>query len=183
MPNPAFIVDGHTEQTFIGQVCPGRPVQRTNLNGKDVTIPAIAKKVSTLIRLFGNRHYPIIILIDREDRTEEIQDICDNLYKELCKENLGNQDIRIGIADCMIENWIVADYKLIDKKAKKPNTTDGINGAALIKKKLGSYNKVIDGVRLLHSIDKEIVYKESPSFKNFIDKLTDLDCHYTNFDK
>ena len=44
MSNPAFIVDGHTEQKFISSICPGQPIRRTNLNGKSVQLSAIAKK-------------------------------------------------------------------------------------------------------------------------------------------
>ena len=183
MPNPAFIVDGHTEQCFISQICPGRPIQRTNLNGKNVTIPAIAKKVASMIRLFGNRHYPIIVLIDKEDRESSIEDICDELHLQLEGEGITNQDIRIGVADRMIENWIVADYQLVGNIQDKPEETDGLRGASVIKKNAGSYNKVIDGVKLLSSIDKTIVYQSSPSFRHFVDKLDNINCDYVNFQK
>jgi len=183
MPNPAFIVDGHTEQCFISQICPGKPIQRTNLNGKNVTVSAIAKKVASMIRLFGNRHYPIIVLIDKEDRINTIDNICDELHKLLLEEGIVNLDIRIGVADRMIENWIVADYKLIGNIQDKPEETDGLRGSAVIKKNLGSYNKVIDGVKLLLSINKTVVYQNSNSFKCFIDKLENTDCGYVDFQK
>ena len=183
MPNPAFIVDGHTEQSFVSGVCPGHPVRRTNLNGKSVTISAIAKKVASIIRLLGNRHYPIIVLVDRETREQSCQELVELLNSELENEGLEDQDIRIGFPDRMIENWIIADFKLIGSDDHKPEQTDGLNGASFIKKLKGSYSKVIDGVKYLHSIDREIVYQESPSFRNFIDSLEDLDCEYLNFDK
>ncbi|MBN8685918.1 MAG: DUF4276 family protein [Chitinophagales bacterium] len=183
MPNPAFIVDGHTEQCFISQICPGRPIQRTNLNGKNVTISAIAKKISSMIRMFGNRHYPIIVLIDKEDRENSIKDICTELHDNLIAEGITDQDVRIGVADRMIENWIVADYQLIGNVQEKPDKTDGLRGSSVIKKCVGSYNKVIDGVNFLASINKTIVYQNSPSFKSFVDKLDGIECEYVNFQK
>lgn len=108
MPNPAFIVDGHTEQGLIGAICSGHPIQRTNLNGKNVTIDAIAKKISSMIRILGNRHYPIIILVDREERNETCNELANQLNASLIKEGINNLDIRIGFADRMIENWIIA---------------------------------------------------------------------------
>ena len=183
MPNPAFIVDGHTEQCLIGAICPGQPIQRTNLNGNCVSIQAIAKKVASMIKLLGNRHYPIIILVDREGREQSCNELATELNDEILALGVNNQDIRIGFADRMIENWIVADFQLIDDVNNKPAQTDGINGASLIKKHKGSYKKIIDGVKLLLSIDKAKVYCESPSYKNFIDNLNGLECDYLEFDK
>jgi len=68
MINPAFIVDGYTELKIVQNICPGQPIKRTDLNGKSVTIVAMAKKIAWHIRLLGNRYYPIIILVDKEER-------------------------------------------------------------------------------------------------------------------
>lgn len=114
MSNPAFIVDGHTEQCFIRTICPGQPIQRTNLNGKNVTVEAISKKIASMIRLLGNRHYPIIVLVDREDRDQSFDELATELLNLLNQQGLTDQDIRIGFADRMIENWIIADFQLID---------------------------------------------------------------------
>src|SRR5687767_14837605 len=62
MSNPAFIIDGFTEKLIVQKICPGKRVTRTDLNGKTVTIDAIAKKISSLIRALGNKYYPIIII-------------------------------------------------------------------------------------------------------------------------
>ena len=47
----AFIVDGQTEKKIVQHLCRDAPVRMTNLNGKDVSIAAIAKRVSSLIKL------------------------------------------------------------------------------------------------------------------------------------
>jgi hypothetical protein len=183
MPNPAFIVDGHTEQCLIRSICPGHPIQRTNLNGNSVTIEAIAKKIASMIRILSNRHYPIIILVDREDRQETCEELTKQLNDCLLIEGVINQDIRIGFADRMIENWIIADFQLIAEVEEKPEETDGLKGATIIKRHKGSYSKVIDGVKLLLSINKSLVYSQSPSFRSFIDKLDGIPCEYINFQK
>lgn len=183
MSNPAFIVDGHTEQRFIGCICPGQPVRRTNLNGNSVTIEAIAKKVASLIRLLGNRYYPIIVLVDKEDREEHFQNLITELHERISGHGLEDQDIRVGFADRMIENWIIPDFEKIGNIENKPLQTDGINGASVIKKNKGSYDKVIDGVALLMTVDRSVVYQESPSYKCFIDSLHGVECNYLEFNR
>ena len=182
MSSPAFIVDGFTEKLVIGSLCPGRPVSRTDLNGKSVTLEAIANKIASLIRLFNNRHYPIIVIIDREQREEHCDDLCRILSSRLENLGLNNQDIRICFADRMFENWIVADWKVISDKHPKPNETDGLGGASVIKKALGSYNKTTDGVNLFLKCDLKTVYNNSSSFKKFVDLVSDIDCRYLKFE-
>lgn len=183
MSNPAFIVDGFTEKLIIDKICPGKPIRRTDLNGKSVTIKAIANKISSLIRLLNNKYYPIIVVIDREDRQEDCVTIIDNLMDELKQKGHEHEDIRISVADKMIENWIIADWELIGNIQEKPEVTDSLNGASEIKKKLGAYGKTTDGVKLFLNANPVKVYNNSPSFKRFVDNLEDIDCYYTNFEK
>ena len=101
MNNPAFIIDGFTEKKIVQDLCPGQPVRRTDLNGKSVTIDAIAKKIAPLIRSLGNKYYPIIILIDKEERSLGYDEIANQLYDKLIQEGISDQDIReIGRASC-----------------------------------------------------------------------------------
>lgn len=183
MTNPAFIVDGFTEKLVIGKLCPGKPVSRTDLNGKAVTLDAIANKVSSLIRLFNNRHYPIIIVIDREQRIENCDDLCVSLSTKLIDLGFAGQDIRICFADRMFENWIIADWQVLECNKIKPDITDGLRGSSEIKKAIGSYNKTTDGVELFLKCNLETVYKCSPSFKKFVDLLPDINCVHLNFEK
>lgn len=181
MSNPAFIVDGFTEKLVIGSLCPGRPVSRTDLNGKSVTLDAIANKISSLIRLFNNRHYPIIIVIDREQRVENCEDLCVSLSEKLINLGFTDQDIRICFADRMFENWIIADWQVLECKNNKPENTDGLRGSAEIKKALGNYNKTTDGVELFLKCNLETVYNCSLSFKKFVDLLPDINCTHLMF--
>lgn len=183
MSNPAFIVDGYTEKLIIGKICPGKPIRRTDLNGNSVTIKAIANKISSLIRLLNNKYYPIIILIDKEDRQEDCESIIENLKNELKNKGHVNEDIRISVADKMLENWIIADWNLISESVAKPEKTDSLNGSTIIKKHKGTYGKTTDGVELFTNADPTIIYKNSPSFRTFISTLEGLDCKYTEFEK
>ncbi len=180
MNNPAFIVDGFTEKLIIQRICPGKPIRRTDLNGKYASIKAIAKKISSLIRLLGNRHYPIIILIDKEAREASCADIIKELRIEIEIEDI---DIRIGVADRMIENWILADWPSLTGNNNKPEDTDGSNGSAEIRKLKGTYNKTTDGVEFFAQANPSIMYTNSNSFKHFIDCLEGVDCEYIKFEK
>lgn len=179
MSNPAFIVDGFTEKLILQQICPGCRVSRTDLNGKSVSIEAIAKKIASLIRLLNNRHYPIIILIDKEERDETVGAIIEKLETNIKGNGVVNQDLRIGVADRMIENWIISDWNCLNVGAeKKPSLTEGVNGSSIIKKIKGNYGKTTDGVELFLSANPKEIYKNSESFRLFADRLEGVDCKY-----
>lgn len=183
MNNPAFIVDGFTEKLILGKICPGKQIRRTDLNGKSVTIKAMANKISSLIRLLNNKFYPIVIVIDREDRAQNCEEIIEELKLELIEKGHINDDIRINVADKMLENWIIADWAIITEVEEKPDSTDGLRGSSVIKKHKGSYGKTTDGVELFIKANPSIMYENSPSFKTFIDSLEGIPCYYREFDR
>jgi hypothetical protein len=185
MATPAFIVDGFTELKIVQKLCPNTPIQRTDLNGKRVTLEAIANKISQLVRLYGNRHYPIIVLIDKEDRNISFNVMSQAIQQLLDDAGLTDQDIRVCVADRMIENWILADWECFckDPRKVKPKKTDGLHGTAEIKKIKGRYNKTTDGVELFTANSPEKMYANSESFKHFVDTLDGIPCNFLNFDK
>lgn len=183
MSKPAFIVDGFTEKNVLSHLCPGKPISRTDLNGKSVTILAMSNKIASLVRLFGNKHYPIIVIVDREQRVEDCKTLENMLLFYLKEQGLKDQDIRITFADRMFENWIIADWESLGLKTPKPLDTDGINGSSLLKKELGSFHKTTDGVNLFLQASAEEIYKNSPSFKSFADSIEDVACQHLKFDK
>lgn len=182
MSRPAFIIDGFTEKLIIQRICPGSPINRTDLNGKTVSIDAMTKKIASLIRLFGNRYYPIIILIDKEQRKQPFDIIAKELEIKLIAEGVKDNCL-IGVADRMLENWIIADWDCLQVDEKKPTKTEGSNGASHIKKVKGVYNKTTDGVELFLAANPETIYEKSESFKYFVDKLKEVDCNFLNFSK
>lgn len=180
MMNPAFIVDGFTERNIIQNICPGAPIRRTDLNGKDVSIEAMAKKIASLIRVLNNRHYPVIILVDKESRDMSCKEMIVKLEESIKKEGINNLDLRVGVADRMLENWILADWDKLKSKKAKPFNTDCINGCGKLKEVIGSYGKTTDCVDMFLNADIKKMYKNSPSFKVFADKIADINCDYIN---
>jgi hypothetical protein len=180
MSKPAFIIDGFTEKLVIQKICPGSPISRIDLNGKTVSIDAMTKKIASLIRLFCNRYYPIIILIDKEQRRQHFDVIAMELEKKLIAEGIKDEFL-IGVADRMFENWILADWNCLQVVEKRPSKTEGGNGAGHIKKVKGSYNKTTDGVELFLSANPEIIYEKSESFRYFVNKLKKVECKFLKF--
>lgn len=183
MSNPAFIVDGFTEKNIIDRICPKKPIRRTDLNGKDVALDAIAERLAMHIRLLGNRYYPIIIIIDKETRDISPSDMADYLINKLNELGITDQDIRISIADRMIENWLIADRNIFDVNDEIPELTDGLNGASILKKKFGNYSKATDCLKLINNFDAKTAYENSQSFKDFIDKIEDIECYLSKVAK
>lgn len=178
MSKPAFIVDGFTEKLILDNLCPGCRISRTDLNGKTVSIKAIGKKISSLIKVLGNRHYPIIIVVDKENRENSCEELISELKSELIENGCGDQDLRICFADRMIENWIIADWNVLGSEEDKPDHTDSLRGSNVIRTQKGSYSKTVDGVELFLKCDPKVIYENSPSFRNLIDQVQDLDCYY-----
>ncbi|MBL7846152.1 MAG: hypothetical protein JNL40_01695 [Cyclobacteriaceae bacterium] len=183
MSKPAFIVDGFMEKEIIQRLCPGRPISRTDLNGKSVTIEAICKKVATFVRMWGNRYYPIIVLVDKEARNMNFDEMAEALRECLFAQGLHGQDIRVGVANRMIENWILADWETLAGGRKKPVVTEGVNGTSVIRSLKGSYGKTTDGVEFFLNARQEIMYENSESYRHFVNQLDGIDCPYLDFRK
>jgi len=181
MSNPAFIVDGFTERNIVQAICPGQPIRRTDLNGKDVSLLAMAKKIASLIRLLNNRNYPIVILVDKENREITYSEMCVRLHELIIEEGINDIELKVGVADRMIENWILADWERISTELPKPINTDGINGCSRLKELLGAYGKTTDGVEMFLNANPLNIYNNSPSFKLFADQIKDIECKYFNF--
>lgn len=177
---PAFIVDGFTERNILQNICPGMPIRRIDLNGKNVSLEAMSKRIASIIRVLNNNYYPIIILVDKEERSLTYLQMQTKLKELIVNEGINNCDLRIGVADRMLENWILADWESIENKRPRPANTDSINGCAKLKSIVGSYGKTTDGVDLFLKADINKQYKYSPSFRDFVHKLLDIDCEYIN---
>lgn len=184
MSNPAFIVDGFTEQLVLKRICPGQPIRRTDLNGKDVSIEAIAEKVSTMIRLLNNKYYPIFVIVDREKRAENIVSLREDLSERISQKIEGDQDVRVSFADQMFENWIIADWECLNTGLTKPESTDGLNGASILKQSLGSYDKTGNGVELFLQANPSVIYSNSNSFRILANQMSDINCpHLVNINQ
>jgi hypothetical protein len=171
MANPAFLVEGHLEQKAIGALCPGQPVQRINCNGKDVDLKVMAKFIETLIKLLGNRYYPIIVIVDREQRNTSARSMRKTIIGELTRLGVRDQLI-VAVADRHIENWILADIhtmtELFGKNFRRRNY-EGAGGKGQLKRLFESignvYNETTTGVTLLRQISSTRAQANSASLR------------------
>ena len=175
----AFFVDGHLEKKFIQRACPNTVVRILNCNGKDVEMSAIAKRVATHCRLLKGKYYPIIVVIDREERTQSATELSDILIDEI-RQNDVSDEIIVGVADRMIENWILADEDCFSDMAKRKfrtcSITDGLHGKNQLTHCIGTYHKTTTGVKLLLKCRPSVMKKRNLSFKEFIDKIPEESC-------
>lgn len=174
----AFIVDGFAEKLILQRICPGKKVSRLDLNGKSVTPEAMAKKIASLIRVNGGKHYPTVVLVDKEKRSETADEFRVKLIEHLDAQGLENEDVRVGVADRMLENWVVADWNCLGCEEKRPDTVDGLNGAAVLKCLVGSFGKTTDVVDWFVKSKASTIRLHSPSFCCFERQISDLNCGF-----
>lgn len=153
-------------------------ILRTDLNGKGVKIPAIARRISSSIKVLNGVYNPIIILIDRENRIMTVDRIIQELYKELINNGV-KDNLIIGVADRMIENWILADWDSFIKQLDSPPqkncaSFEGKKGKSIIKKYSPHYQETTDGPRLFYNSRSSIIKQNSDSFNKFITPIMAL---------
>ncbi len=119
---------------------------------------------------------------DLEKREITFEEMALQLRNEIENQGVNNIDFRIGVADRMIENWILADWDTLmlnlNLSEGKPEFTDGIGGKAKMKKLIPDYGETSDGVNYFLKANSSIIYENSPSFKHFVDQLKDLKCYW-----
>lgn len=179
---PAFFVDGQMEKLILQKLNINAHIRITGLNGKNVTISAIAKKISPSIRLLEKRCDPIIILIDREGRQIGGEKIIRHLSKKL-KENGVKNNLIIGVANRMIENWILSDWDnfisiiKITPSSVKSSSFEGNYGKSILKEYYPTYQETTDGPRLFCNARASIIRSNSKSFNEFITPIMSLNCN------
>jgi Domain of unknown function (DUF4276) len=177
--SPAFLVDGDLEQRFIQKVCPRAPVRKLGCNGEAVKLTEIARRICTQVRALGGKCHPIVVIIDREGRDASAQDIAKELCSEIKSQGIVDQ-VLIGVADRMIENWILGDSKRLtsDSRVKipanKPSCFEGLPGKREIKRFCKTYHETTVGVEFLEKASASEICKVSVSFKDFVEKLNGL---------
>lgn len=180
-PNPVFIVEGHMEQRFIQDICPGKTVLKLSCNGKDVSISRIASRVKSFINVKRN-NYPFVIIFDREGREESCDDLRKSLIEELESRGVDQSKLIIGIADRMMENWMLADSDCIaevQELKKHPKPCEGEFGERQIRKLIKTYGKTTMGVRMLKKMNPRKVAENSPSFRKLFEQIN-FECWWTD---
>lgn len=175
-----FLVDGLTEQRFIQNVCNNKvSVKLTNLNGKTVETTALAKRVASLIRIWKGRYSPIVVVVDREKRSESAKEFAANLLAKVREEEI-TDNLIVGVADRMLENWMIADPALWPGE-DIPDSVDGTSGASILRGYLdGAYDKAANGPQLLKKSRPSEIRKRSASFAELEEQLKPLGCHWLN---
>lgn len=171
---PAFLVDGVTEQKFIQSICKDRPVKIINCNGEKVSVEAIARRAASLIRLWGGRCFPVVILVDRESRNRSASGFCEDLLNAIRAEGI-RDEIIVGVADRMIENWMIAD-PLLWPGADNIEDVDGHHGLSLVRLRCQSYDKAANGHDLLRRSRASEIARRSASFRSLFDQLGRFKC-------
>ena len=124
-----------------------------------------------IIRILNNRNYPIVILTDREKRSDDFVKFADDLkteiVSELAKKGI-SLDIRVGVADRMIENWILADADVLGNPPQLPTKTDGLVGKSWMKNIQPRYSETTDGPSLFLKADAQKIYAQSPIFRHLL---------------
>jgi hypothetical protein len=171
------------EKLVVEALCPGSAVRTINCNGDEVSLEAIAKRVGSLARLVQKRFSPVVVVVDREARQDPSAKIKRDLSALLIREDI-NVPIVIGIPDRMIENWILADFEAIARCVKVKTKVsgqefEGTSGEVKLKQLLPedlTYVKTIHGVEWFQKCDAETIRQHSPSFRDFINAMTDVKC-------
>jgi hypothetical protein len=180
----AFIVDGQTEKKIVQRLCPDMPIRMTNLNGRDVSIPAIAKRVSSLVKLLKDRYYPVLVLVDREAREQSSEEIEAALLRELVQEyGIQTDNVVVSCPDRMIENWMLSDPASLQAlcDVNCPEHSEGSPGKSLIKRLLAEkgivYHQLTIGVEVFTRINVSIARRNSASFNRMAEYI-DHSCRW-----
>ena len=183
MENPAFIVEGDQEQLIVKKLCPGRKVVKfkgvKGTNGKKVSCCEIANIIQRNLDIFGDRHYPIFVIFDREGRVESSESIICNVLTELKKENSEDvmDNIVIGVPDRKIEAWILP---FVDKNGEFVDVPlkncEGKHCLGKLKKLFkntpSGYSKTIEGVTYFTRINPNELARISSSFRQFYEQAS-----------
>lgn len=180
---PAYLVEGDLEQIFVQNICPHFPVRKIGVNGENVEISAIAKRIGTLVRLLPKKYRPIIIIFDRERREATCDAIEAQLREYIERENI-NVPMIVAIPDRDIENWILADYEVFCECSGCPSTApiggfEGTKGKTKLKQLLPSgrsYVETIHGVQWLKKCRANKIASASPSFAKLRCSLEEIKC-------
>ncbi|KAA5803892.1 hypothetical protein F1654_08840 [Alkalicaulis satelles] len=172
------------ERDFIEAICGRRFPIRIIPNGNTVCKERLWKHISTHLRALRNSHQCAIIWIDHESNPEPIDEVISYLKLE-CKNELGpGFDLRIGIANKMKENWMLADEIAMQNHYGHGYVYDpdyeGSGGKTKIKsfaKKCDdNYLERVDGVQILRNSCIYRMARNSASAAIFLSQMQGINC-------
>lgn len=179
MPKLAFFIEGDMEKEFIENSCKGAMIGRIP-NGEGVCISVIAKKISAFYKLYQKSSREFVVILDREGRLQDCSELIAQLKASLAALGIDvTKNWYFGMADRSIENWIVADEKLIQEEfalGAYQYNLESKSGTKLLqelfrKRKGEVYNKRVDGSRLLKRMCLRRASARSASAKVFFESV------------
>ena len=185
MSNPAFIVEGQQEKMIVQKLCPSQPVKLLGVNGKYVSYDKIATVIESKLETFGNRFNPIVIIFDRENRTDSSDLIIQSVRKELEKFRAREfiENLIFGVPDRKIESWLLPFVNKNGSFNSNPvGKYEGRNCYGLLKKRIsskdGRYKKTKQGVSYFTQINPDELAKISPSFRYLYEGAKNIPCRW-----
>ncbi len=175
----AFIVDGYQEKLVLQRLCGDVPIKMTQLNGRDVNIPAITKVILSMVKLLKGRHFPIVIIVDRERRQISSMEVENQIRTELIAAGIDSESVIISSPDRMVENWILCGNPYCKSATRilqqMPVNLDGVPGKREIKAALRKhgifYDETGNGVDLFCTMNLKEAADGSPSFSRLFGAL------------
>lgn len=139
---------------------------------------------SRVLQLVARQYDRVIVLVDREARTESPYMLARNLEAEFERAGLGIP-VYVVIKDRKFENWLIADldalrqlrarFRVTKGMAAKvePDRADRSDALGLLKDaaKGGAYGKVDDATRILQKAEISKSARHSRSFRCFLARL------------
>jgi hypothetical protein len=175
----AFIVEGQLEQRVVNKACPNHRVVLLGANGDDVAIATICDRIETHYRLFSNRHYPIVVIFDREYRDQTVEAIEEAVITELTARRIDTKQFIFFISDrkfeCMFLAHIGSDGNYHANGCPHTPRVDGMDGVSELKARLAKknlrYHKTTTGVELFSGVRPSILASRSDAFRRFQAKI------------
>jgi Domain of unknown function (DUF4276) len=182
------VVDGDAEYGSLGQLFPKLSaasghvylkVVRADIQPK-APYPTMARAAKdAVVQLAARGAELVIVLVDREDRTECPGQISDEVQRHLSR-HVGC-GLVVVLKNIAYENWLVADlgafaahqarYVVTDghRRRVQPNKADQVNAVALLKSIIqGDYDKVDDSKDILEGADPDVMSQHFRSFRKFL---------------
>jgi hypothetical protein len=168
-------VDGHLEQRIVQITCPGHRVVLLGTNGDGVAMKTIATRIDAHYKLFSNRYFPIIVVFDREKRSQSVEELEVELKAELEARHIPVDQFIFFISDrdieCLFVCHVTQDGDVMDTGCPKTTRVDGLSGETELRKRLSKksiiYHKTTTGIDLFRCVRPFVIASKSSNFRRF----------------
>ena len=175
----AFIVEGQMEQRIVHRACPGVPVRRIQCNGDHVSLGRLCDFIETQVRLLVDRYYPIIIVFDREGRSEAPDEIQAFVLNRFAEAGMAEQDIRVYVADRETEDWYLKDIEAICQHYEVQTGGRkyyGKGGLTSLLEPVHRYHETTIGVDIFFKVSKSKIAACCPMFSALRSTALEIGC-------